>query len=71
MATQLVRQGRIEPGSVLIVESLDRLSREQVLETQALFLLIINAGVTIVTLVDLGRDLLFARDAKRPPRTSA
>ena len=39
-------------GSHLLVESLDRLSRDRVLFAQALFLRIIEAGITIVTLID-------------------
>jgi DNA invertase Pin-like site-specific DNA recombinase len=39
-----VKSGRIKPGSFLLVESLDRLSREQVLTAQSLFLSIIQAG---------------------------
>ena len=34
------------------MESLDRLSRDRILEAQALFLQIVSAGVTIVTLLD-------------------
>jgi DNA invertase Pin-like site-specific DNA recombinase len=39
-------------GSFLLIESLDRLSRGRILSAQALFLQIIQAGVTIVTLTD-------------------
>ena len=39
-------------GSSLLIESLDRLSRDRILAAQALFLQIIQAGVTIVTLTD-------------------
>lgn len=41
---------RIEKGSVLIVESLDRLSRQEVPEALELFLGILRKGVDIVTL---------------------
>jgi DNA invertase Pin-like site-specific DNA recombinase len=47
-----VRSGSIRPNSYLIVESLDRLSREQVLTAQSLFLSIIQAGINLVTLMD-------------------
>ena len=47
-----VKAGSIKPGSYLIVESLDRLSRQQVLTAQALFLSIIQAGINLVTLAD-------------------
>ncbi len=48
----MIEMGRIRPGSYLLVESLDRLSRDQVLEALSLFLEIIRSGVTIVTLAD-------------------
>ncbi len=47
-----IQAGEIPRGSYLIVENLDRLSREQVLEALTLFLSIITAGVTVVTLND-------------------
>ena len=48
----LVQHGKIERGSYLLVESLDRLSREEVLSALASFTFIVKAGVTIVTLQD-------------------
>ena len=48
----LVQSGQIPTGSVLIVESLDRLSREAALEATKQFYDIILAGITIVTLSD-------------------
>ena len=47
-----IEMGKVKPGSVLLVESLDRLSRNQVTEQLSLFLIILNAGIEIVTLVD-------------------
>jgi DNA invertase Pin-like site-specific DNA recombinase len=47
-----IRAGKVESGSWLIVESLDRLSRAQPTKAVAIFLEIVNAGVTIVTLTD-------------------
>ena len=47
-----VEHGLVPANCHLLVESLDRLSRERVLQAQALFLQIIGAGVTIVTLSD-------------------
>jgi len=47
-----IKQGVIEPGSLLLIESFDRLSRDDVLDALSLFTSIINAGVTIVTLQD-------------------
>ncbi|MBR1248954.1 recombinase family protein [Bradyrhizobium sp. AUGA SZCCT0169] len=49
---EAIRAGLIEPGSYLIVESLDRLSRQQLLTAQSLFLSIIQAGINLVTLTD-------------------
>jgi len=48
----LVETGRIEKGSVLILESLDRLSRQQVFSALGLFSSLLSAGVEIVTLAD-------------------
>jgi DNA invertase Pin-like site-specific DNA recombinase len=47
-----VESGRVPRGSVLLVESLDRLSREEVEEALTLFLTIIRAGIKIITLAD-------------------
>lgn len=47
-----VDDGKVEPGSVLIVEGLDRLSRAEPLTAQAQLSQIINAGVTVVTAAD-------------------
>ncbi|MFK3777274.1 recombinase family protein [Agrobacterium sp. NPDC089420] len=48
----LVERGEVEEGSYLIVESLDRLSREAVIDAVPRFLDLIRAGITIVTLSD-------------------
>lgn len=48
----LVQRGDIERGSYLIVESLDRLSREAVLDALPRLLDLIGAGITVVTLAD-------------------
>ena len=42
----------IEPGSYLIVESLDRLSRTDITYALQMFLGLINAGIVVVTLAD-------------------
>ena len=47
-----VKAGKVPRGSFLLVESLDRLSRQPVSKSLTLFLSIINAGVNIVTLTD-------------------
>jgi DNA invertase Pin-like site-specific DNA recombinase len=49
---RLVEEGKIPPGSVLLVENLDRLSREQILDALNQFTSIIKAGIKIVTLQD-------------------
>jgi DNA invertase Pin-like site-specific DNA recombinase len=49
---QAVEEGRIQRGSYLLVESLDRISRNVITEAQALFMRIINSDITIVTLLD-------------------
>jgi len=47
-----VESGVIEPGSYLIVESLDRLSRTDITYALQMFLGLINAGIVVVTLAD-------------------
>lgn len=49
---EYVKAGKIEPGSYLLVESLDRLSREQVPEALSRFLLLLNADIIVVTFGD-------------------
>lgn len=48
----LAESGQVEPGSYLIVESLDRLSREAVIDAAARLFDLIRAGITVVTLSD-------------------
>jgi DNA invertase Pin-like site-specific DNA recombinase len=48
----LVNDGKIPKGSYLLVEALDRLSREIPADALASFLQITNAGITLVTLAD-------------------
>lgn len=48
----LVEAGEIERGSYLIVESLDRLSREAVLDAASQLFKLIQAGIVVVTLSD-------------------
>lgn len=47
-----VKAGSVERGSYLLVESPDRLSREEILPAHSLFLGIVQAGINLVTLVD-------------------
>lgn len=49
---EAVEQGRILPGTILLVESLDRLSRQQITEALTLMLGIIEKGIRIITLMD-------------------
>jgi DNA invertase Pin-like site-specific DNA recombinase len=51
-----VEEGKIPTGSVLIVESFDRLSREKVLDALNLFTSVIHAGIKVVTLADNNRE---------------
>ena len=46
---EAVKSGRVRKGSILIVESLDRLSRAEVRKALTLFLQLIDAGIKIVT----------------------
>ncbi|MGO4571043.1 recombinase family protein [Microvirga sp. 2TAF3] len=47
-----VESGEVEPGSCLIIESLDRLSREAVSDAAYLLLGLVRKGVRVVTLAD-------------------
>lgn len=59
-----VEDGNIAAGSVLIIESLDRLSREAATEAQYLLLSLVRKGVEIVTLVDKQRYSKASIDAQ-------
>ncbi len=47
-----IEAGRIAPGSVLLIEQFDRISREQAMDAFDLFRTIIKAGIRVVTLQD-------------------
>lgn len=49
---QAIANGKIESGSFLLVEALDRLSRQEPAHALQMFLSIINGGVVVVTLSD-------------------
>jgi len=49
---ELVEARKIEKGSILIIESLDRLSRQAVIKTLSLFTSILSSGIEIATLAD-------------------
>lgn len=46
----LIERGKVAPGSILLVEHLDRLTRQSIEEVLSLFMQILNAGVEIVIL---------------------
>ena len=48
---EAVRAGRVQPGSYLVVESLDRLSREKIRPALTLLLNLIEAGIKVVQLL--------------------
>ncbi|MFS0850066.1 recombinase family protein, partial [Novosphingobium panipatense] len=62
-----VRSGEISPGSVLLIESLDRLSRQEIDDALWLFLDIIRSDVTIVTLLD---EMEYSRESLKGPMGS-
>lgn len=45
----LVKSNHIKPGSFLIIESLDRMSREQVIQAQSTLNELVMAGITVIT----------------------
>lgn len=47
-----VKSGRVEPGSHLLVESLDRISRQSARKAQRILEDICEEGITVVTLID-------------------
>lgn len=49
---QMVKDGRVERGSYLIVESLDRISRETVIDAASRLIELMRAGIIVVTLSD-------------------
>lgn len=49
---EAIEHNLVPPGSFLLIESLDRLSRDRILAAQALFMQIIQADISIVTLSD-------------------
>lgn len=55
-----VQAGKVPPGSVLVVEGLDRLSRAEPISAQAQLAQIVNAGITVVTASD---DKAYSREA--------
>jgi len=62
-----VRGGEVPPGSYLLVESLDRLSREEVLDALEFFLTLMRLGLTVVTIGDAERA--YSRETLREDNT--
>lgn len=56
-----VDEGRVPKDCILLVESLDRISRANIMDALPLFMSIINRGVTVVTLADGER--VYTREA--------
>lgn len=50
--TEHVRTGEVPQGSLLLVESLDRISRQEVGEAHYFFMGLLRSGVNVVTLMD-------------------
>jgi len=49
---RLVQQEKVEAGSYLLIESLDRLSRDNILRAQAILTELVLAGINVVSLID-------------------
>jgi len=62
-----IDEGKIEDGSYLLIENLDRLSRQPPVEALNLLQSIVNRGVTVVTLAD-GRE--YTKESLRSDATS-
>jgi len=62
-----VKAGEIPPGSYLLVESLDRLSREEVADALEFFLTLMRYGLTVVTIGDSERA--YSRESLRGDNT--
>ncbi|MFC3033584.1 recombinase family protein [Pseudoalteromonas fenneropenaei] len=48
----MAEQGRIAPGSILVIEQFDRLSRDEIVDAMAVVLNILKKGIEIVSLAD-------------------
>ena len=62
---ELVRAQQVEHGSALIIENIDRLSRQAVFKSLSLLVELVNAGVEVHTLGD-GRNLQYRYQRRRP-----
>lgn len=59
---EAIEKGLVKPGSYLLVESLDRLSRAEVIDALTIFLNIIDHDIVIVTLAD---NRVYSRESIR------
>jgi DNA invertase Pin-like site-specific DNA recombinase len=49
---EVVNNGQVPTGSILVIESLDRISRAEPLTAQGVISQIINSGITVITAID-------------------
>jgi DNA invertase Pin-like site-specific DNA recombinase len=49
---ELIEAGKVEPGTFLLVEALDRLTQEELTDAVGLVTKLLEAGLVIVTLPD-------------------
>lgn len=62
---EAIKEGRIAPGSILLVENLDRLSRDVMYEAQKLFVEILQADVMIAVTMPVER--IYSKDTLESP----
>jgi DNA invertase Pin-like site-specific DNA recombinase len=60
-----VEKGYVPKGSYLLIENMDRMSRDDIITSQGLFSLIISSGINVVTLTD--QELYTLERFKREP----
>jgi hypothetical protein len=60
-----VKRGYVTKGSYLLIENMDRMSRDDIITSQGLFSLIISSGINVVTLTD--QELYTLERFKREP----
>jgi hypothetical protein len=60
-----VERGYVPKGSYLLIENMDRISRDDIISAQALFGMIITSGINVVTLTD--QELYTQERFKREP----
>jgi DNA invertase Pin-like site-specific DNA recombinase len=65
-----VKAGKVQVGSVLIVESLDRLSLQKARPSIRIFLDLLDAGISIATLIDKKIAVQLEGEIQEAPRRS-